>query len=198
MLLIEKLFNILGITGILFVIVYYYLSDNKKEHGHILLLLLFLFVATNKVLVLEEEIILILIVLLVLDAAGSFIKEIIWGILEEKTIKIENKLTDYYLKKKYIIELLIIAYRSRDVYYTDFIGIYNLYIKNFLDEILLNYFSNIIIKNIYSERIFLENITNKIIIKDQLDIVKEIFYVLEDLDTKVSVEDLLQEIEENI
>jgi hypothetical protein len=200
MLLIDILFYMLGITVLLFTVIFYYLSDNKKEYGNYLLLLLFLAIVTNKVLLLEEEIILILIVLLVLDATGSSVKEIIWGILEEKTVKIEEKLREYLLKKKNIITILINVYINRQNFEKQLKGVYVYYIDYVLLLILINYSSINIIKYSNNEKFLIENFLTKIVTKDNLAILQEIFYVLQEADSNGNsnnIEELLQEIEES-
>jgi hypothetical protein len=122
---------------ILFLIFIYNISEGKKEDINYILILLFLLISTNQLLIFEEEIILILVVLLLLDASGGLIKEVVWGLLEEKGVIIEKKLQELFELKITRLNSLYNLYQTRKNSDVIFLKVYFDYLYEIVDIILL-------------------------------------------------------------
>jgi hypothetical protein len=129
------------IVGFLFLILFfifiYNISEGKKEDINYILILLFLLISTNQLLIFEEEIILILVVLLLLDASGGLIKEVVWGLLEEKGVIIEKKLQELFELKITRLNSLYNLYQTRKDSNVIFLKVYFDYLYEIVDIILL-------------------------------------------------------------
>jgi hypothetical protein len=143
------LFEISLVYLLFFLVIFFLFLVNIKMSDRFLYVLI-IYIVGNKLLLLEEEIILVFAVLQILDAAGGIVKEVIWDLLEVKSILVENKLVEYLKTKDILILLVKNVYFVKRVLQLQVLFLYEGFFSFILNVAFYNYLLDTELFGVYS------------------------------------------------
>lgn len=101
--------------------------------------LIIIFLVINSILLLDEELLIIIASIIWLDAAGGFIRSLLWSELEDRGTKIKNQFEWFLKLKLQLSDLVVSLYKKRLSSVAELLTLYNISINHLILNIVRSY-----------------------------------------------------------